>query len=173
MYLITFFKRFLYEDIKFFLLNNNSLVVTGKFGKILFFIKEFGFVKFNNYTEMIFLFLNRDIYSTFIKFFFRIYANINKLFFFKLRLKGLGYRMARVHKYLFRFFFAKNHFYYFYVPYSIYIRLKRRNFFVMSHNKSKLNDLFHHFMLLKKLDLYEKTNSFVMKDKILFLKKRK
>jgi hypothetical protein len=36
-----------------------------------------------------------------------------------------------------------------------------------------LNQLFHHFMLLKKLDLYEKTNSFISKNKIIFIKKRK
>jgi hypothetical protein len=172
MYSIIFFRRFLYEDIKFFLINNN-LMILSKFGKIIFFFKDFSFVNFVNTLQIIFMFINKHIYSLFINFFLKIYFNINKLFFFKLRLKGLGYRMARVHPYLFRFFFAKNHFYYFYVPSLIYIKLRRRNFFVLSHNKSKLNDLFHHFMLLKKLDLYEKTNTFMIKDKILFLKKRK
>ena len=90
-----------------------------------------------------------------------------------MRLKGLGYRMFRINKNMLKFFFAKNHYYYFYIPNYSYIKIRRRNFFVISFNKMLLNQLYHHFMLLKKLDLYEKTNSFISKNKILFIKKRK
>jgi len=82
--------------------------------------------------------------------------------------------MFKINKKLLKFFFfAKNHFYYFNIPLYNYVKIRRRNFFVISFNKMLLNQLFHHFMLLKKLDLYEKTNSFISKNKILFLKKRK
>jgi len=85
----------------------------------------------------------------------------------------LGYRMFKINKKIVKIFFAKNHFYYFNIPLYNYVKIRRRNFFVISFNKMLLNQLFHHFMLLKKLDLYEKTNSFISKNKILFLKKRK
>ena len=81
--------------------------------------------------------------------------------------------MFKINNYLLKFFFARNHFYYFNIPIYTFIKIRRRNFFVISFNKILLNQLFHHFILLKKLYLYEKTNSFVSKNKILFLKKRK
>jgi len=102
-----------------------------------------------------------------------MYFFILKFFFFKLRLKGLGYIIKKVTSRFLRFFFAKNHFFHFYVPYVFYIKVRRRNIFIFSYHKVLLNDLFHHFMLLKKIDLYEKTKSFVSINKILFLKKRK
>src|ERR1700749_1891363 len=173
MYFIKLFKQFLYEDIKFFLLNNDFLVIKGKFGKILINLYLYGFINASNLLKLKFLFINKLIYSNFLKYFFKLYSFILKLYFFRLRLKGLGYRMFRINRNMLKFFFAKNHFYYFYIPTYSYIKIRRRNFFVISFNKMLLNQLFHHFMLLKKLDLYEKTNSFISKNKILFIKKRK
>lgn len=169
-----FFKKFLYEDIQFFLLNTTNLIIKGIFGKAIINLAQYyGFIRCYDFLNFSFLFVNKIMYNNFMKYFFRMYFFVLKVFFFKLRLRGLGYRMIRLAPRLLRFFFAKNHFYYFYVPYSFFIKIKRRNFFVFCYQKSLLNDLFHHFMLLKKLDLYEKTNSFILKNKILFLKKRK
>ena len=173
MYYINLFKKILYDDIKIFLLNYNYLLIKGKFGKILINLYLYGFINKNNLNKLNFLFVNKLIYSNFLKYFFKLYNFILKLYFFRLRLKGLGYRMFRINKNMLKFFFAKNHYYYFYIPFYIYVKIRRRNFFIISFNKMLLNQLFHHFMLLKKLDLYEKTNSFVSKNKILFLKKRK
>ena len=48
MYFIKLFKQFLYEDIKFFLLNNDFLVIKGKFGKILINLYLYGFINASN-----------------------------------------------------------------------------------------------------------------------------
>jgi hypothetical protein len=173
MYYIKFFKQVLYDDIKFFLVNFNNLLIKGKFGKIKVNLYLYGFINYNNSLKINFLFINKLIYSNFLRYFFKLYSFVLKLYFFRLRLKGLGYRMFKINVNLYKFFFAKNHFYYFYVPIYSYVKVRRRNFFIMSFNKMLLNQLFHHFMLLKKLDLYEKTNSFILKNKILFIKKRK
>lgn len=173
MYIIKIYKRFLYEDIKFFLINFDNLLIKGKFGKILINLNLFGFIKIENIFKISFLFINKNLYSNFLKYFFKLYSFILKLYFFRLRLKGLGYRMFKINKNLLKFFFAKNHYYYFNIPFYSYVKIRRRNFFIISFNKMLLNQLFHHFMLLKKLDLYEKTNSFISKNKILFIKKRK
>lgn len=173
MYIIKIYKRFLYEDIKFFLINFDNLLIKGKFGKILINLNLFGFIKIENIFKISFLFINKNLYSNFLKYFFKLYSFILKLYFFRLRLKGLGYRMFKINKNLLKFFFAKNHYYYFNIPSYSYVKIRRRNFFIISFNKMLLNQLFHHFMLLKKLDLYEKTNSFISKNKILFIKKRK
>ena len=172
MYIIKIYKRFLYEDIKFFLINFDNLIIKGKFGKIFINLNLYGFIKIKE-NIFSFLFINKILYSNFLKYFLKLYSFIFKLYFFRLRLKGLGYRMFRINKNLLKFFFAKNHYYYFNIPAYSYVKLRRRNFFIISFNKMLLNQLFHHFMLLKKLDLYEKTNSFISKNKILFIKKRK
>jgi len=173
MFTKLIFKKYLYDEIKFYLNNFNFLIIKGKFGKILINLYLYGFICFYNSVKFKFLFLNKIIFSIFLKFFFKFYSFTFKLYFFRLRLKGLGYRLFRINKSLLKFFFAKNHFYYFHIPIYTYIKIRRRNFFVISFNKILLNQLFHHFMLLKKLDLYEKTNSFISKNKILFIKKRK
>jgi hypothetical protein len=169
---IMFFKRFLYEDIKFFLLND-KLVFLSNLGKIYVCLKSCIFVKNITFFEIILLFVNKNIFNIFLKMFSKKYIYFNKFFFFQLRLKGLGYRMKRFKNKYIRFFFTKNQLFYLHIPVEIYIKMRRRNIYILSINKSKLNDIFHHFMLLRKLDLYEKTKSFVMKNKILFLKKRK
>jgi hypothetical protein len=173
MYIIKIYRKFLYEDIKFFLINFDNLIMKGKFGKVNVNLNFYGFVKFENMLKISFLFVNKIIYSSFLKYFFKIYSFVLKLYFFRLRLKGLGYRMFKINKNLLKFFFAKNHYYYFNIPIYSYVKIRRRNFFIISFNKMLLNQLFHHFMLLKKLDLYEKTNSFISKNKIIFIKKRK
>ena len=172
MYNIMFFKRFLYEDIKFFLLND-KLVFFSNFGKLYMCLRNSVFVKNITFLEIILLFTNKSIFNNFLKIFSRNYIYFKKIFFFQLRLKGLGYRMKRFKNKYIKFFFTKNQLFYLHIPMEIYIKMRRRNIYILSINKSKLNDIFHHFMLLKKLDLYEKTKSFVMKNKILFLKKRK
>ena len=173
MYIIKIYKRFIYEDIKFFLINFDNLIIKGKFGKIFINLNLYGFLKIENMLKFSFLFINKVLYSNFLKYFFKLYSFLLKLYFFRLRLKGLGYRMFKINKNLLKFFFAKNHYYYFNIPKYSYVKIRRRNFFIISFNKMLLNQLFHHFMLLKKLDLYEKTNSFISKNKILFVKKRK
>ena len=48
MYIIKIYKRFLYEDIKFFLINFDNLVIKGKFGKVFINLNLYGFIKIEN-----------------------------------------------------------------------------------------------------------------------------
>jgi hypothetical protein len=89
-------------------------------------------------------------------------------------LRGLGYRIKRVSRKIYRFFFAFNHFFYLYVPVNVYIWVKKRYMLAISNNKYKLNNLFHHLLLLKNLDFIKKrTDSFIVPKKIVFIKKLK
>jgi len=85
----------------------------------------------------------------------------------------MGYYIKRLSKRLFKIFTAYNHFYYFNAPNNFYIRRRGREFFFLCNNKALLNDLFTHLLHLRKLDLYDKTNSFMTKNKVIFFKKRK
>jgi hypothetical protein len=83
----------------------------------------------------------------------------------------LGYRIKKYNKNFYRFFMAYNHFFYFYVPKNFFIYNKKRNFLILSMDKIAINNLFLQLLLLKKMDFFERTNSFIIAKKILFLKK--
>jgi len=70
MYLVTVYKKFLYEDIKFFLINFDNLLIKGKFGNILINLYLYGFIKTESTLKFSFLFINKVLYSNFLKYFF-------------------------------------------------------------------------------------------------------
>src|SRR5436305_1131272 len=110
-------------------------IIKGKFGKMNINLNFYGFIKLENMSKISFLFVNKVIYSSFLKYFFKMYSFILKLYFFRLRLKGLGYRMFKINKNLLKFFFAKNHYYYFNILMYSYVKIRFRNFFIISFNK--------------------------------------
>jgi len=122
------FNMFLYRNIQIsFLKGTNKLFLQENLLVIrLYLIKNF-FLK-NSIDNFNFLFLNwKNFYSFFINF-LNTYRNINSLFFFRLKLKGLGFVLKRYSKYLFSFLMAVNHFYYFFAPNFFLIKKKKKNF---------------------------------------------
>ena len=104
----------------------------------------------------------------------RIFSNASRVYFFKLKLRGLGYKLySFFRKRLIKFFFAYNHFFYLHVPKNIFFRRLRRKFIFFSNDLSLLNDLLVKVLKLKKMDFYERANTFIVPKKILYIKKRK
>lgn len=151
-----------------FLKKNNIFFFKNIFGYIKFYMPSLYFIKNNKY-----LFLNKYKYQNFLNSFLFFFNKMYRFFFFRLRLRGLGYRIKKITKKLYRFFFAFNHFFYFHIPTNIFFKHRRRHLIVFSNNLIKLNDIFSHLLLLKKLDFYERNNTFIISKKILFFKKRK
>src|SRR5271156_6332523 len=141
--------------------------------KGIFGVLTFDFPNFFLMYENKFLILNKIIFFNVIKQISMFYKKVVHLFFFRLKLRGLGYEIVKSSRYMYRFFFAKNHFYYFHIPVGIFFKCKFRNFFFLSFNKAYLNDIFSNLLKLKKLDFYEKSNSFFVKNRVIYLKKRK
>ena len=163
------FNYFLSLDIKFFF-RLNYLYINGDNGVIRFVLPKFFFLK-NNNNSVSFCFLNKYFYSVVFKQ-INFYLNFFfKFFFIRLKLKGLGYRVKKYNKDMYRFFMGYNHYFYFYTPRNIFIWKKKRNFLLISIDKVKINNVFNQLLLLKKLDFFERTNSFINPKKILFLKK--
>lgn len=156
----------------FFLKNHNIFFLKNYIGffKIYMPMNYFFFKKDNNYN---FLFIKKNNYYSILKQFLNFYKNLVKMFFFKLRLRGLGYRIKKISMKLYRFFFGVKHYFYFHISNDIFVKHRHRNIFIFSNNLSKLNDIFSHLLLLKKLDFYERNNSFIISHKVLFFKKRK
>jgi len=123
------FKYFLSYDVKIFLnLVQNKLVLVGKLGHCFIYLpKYFMFYILNNNFH--FLFFIKEYFVSFIKHFFYMYNRVVKLFFFKLRLRGMGYYIKRMSDCFYKIFVANNHFFYFYVPNNVYIRRRGRDFF--------------------------------------------
>ena len=150
--------------------SKNILFIAGRYGVSYLYMPKQLFIK---PSSLSFLFLDKYSFFSVWKHFVNIYSSLHRLFFFRLKLKGLGYRIRRITRALYRLFFAFKHFYYFHVPNDIFVKHKKRLIVLFSANKSKLNDIFSHMLLLKKMDFYEKTRAFIMPNKILYLKRRK
>lgn len=151
-----------------FLKNNNILFFKNLFGYMKIFMPSLFFV-----SRFKYLFLNKNFYNNFLNNFLFFFNKFYRFFFFRLRLRGLGYRIRKITKKLYRFFFAFNHFFYFHVSKDVFFKHRRRHLIIFSNNLVKLNDIFSHLLLLKKLDFYERNNTFIISRKILFFKKRK
>ena len=168
------FKYYLDSDFldNIFLLNN-SLHFKTKFGYKSLNMPNFYFLKkMNNGIKLIF-----DDYYKYNMVLRHIKLNFidsSKVYFFKLKLRGLGYKIfSYINRKLIRFFFAYNHFYYLHVPINIFFMRLKRKFIFFSNDLALLNDLFVKILHLKKMDFYERANTFIVPKKILYIKKRK
>ena len=148
----------------------NKMFLRHKYGTGILYMPNYFFMKPNTFS---FLFLDKYAFFTFWKQLFNLYSILRRVFFFRLKLKGLGYRIRKTTRRLYRFFFAFRHFYYLHLPHGIFAKHKKRLIVFFSNNKQKLNDIFAHLLLLKKMDFYSKTKSFIIPNKVLFIKKKK
>jgi len=159
--------------IKGIYLLNNTLIIKTKLGYKNFFLPNFFFYK-KIENGLRFIFDDYYKYNMVLRQLKNIIFNSTRIYFFKLKLRGLGYKVyTYVGRRIVRFFFAFNHFYYLHVPNGIFFKKLKRKFFFFSNNLSILNDLFLKILKLKKMDFYERANTFIVPKKILYIKKRK
>src|SRR5437868_8762142 len=162
-----------FESIKNIYFDNNILYLNNKFINKNFNIINFFFLK-NENKGIKLIFDNRNKYNLVFRQLVRIFSHSYRVFFFKLKLRGLGYTVvARVNRKIVKFFFAYNHFFYLHVPKNIFFKRIKRKFFFYSNNLPLLNDLFAKLLKIKKMDFYERSNTFIVPRKILYMKKRK
>jgi len=132
--------------------NINSLLLKYSYNILFIFLPFSYFIK-KTFNGFFFLFTNYYFFTSILSQLRNFYTSIIKFFFFKLRLRGLGYRIKRLSKKLFRFFFGIHHFFYFHVSTDLIVKKKKRYLLVFSNKLFKLNNVFNHLILLKKLDL--------------------
>ena len=165
-FLISFF-----VEIEIFFFSNK--IYLKFFDKIYIIILPFFFYikKINNGFS--FLFNSKYLYKTFLSNILNVFFKYRVVYYFRLRLKGLGFKIRKYMKDLYRFFFGLKHFFYLYVPIGLIFKLRRRKFIVLSDDLVKLNNFFNQLLFLKKMDFYEKNNTFIRPSKIMYIKKRK
>jgi len=76
------------------------------------------------------------------------------IYFYKLRLKGLGFRIVKLANGLYRFFFNKINYIYFNVPKNIIMHYKQRVLIFLSIHWDILKMVIIHLLSLKKLSIY-------------------
>ena len=112
--------------------NANLFIITNthviKIPLINFWIKQ---IREKEYSI---LFINKFLVKNFITLIFNNYVLFKRLYFYKLYLKGLGFRIVKHTDGLFRFFYNKINYIYFYVPLNIIMDYKERKLVFLSFN---------------------------------------
>lgn len=110
-------KLFLFsKDINF--LYSNKLAcffIYNTLGIHIIYLPSYYFYVLSNY-KIVFLFLKYFFYQSFLKHLFIISNKLTVFYFFKLRIKGLGFRIRSISDVLYYFFFNYTNYFYFYPP---------------------------------------------------------
>ena len=138
-----FFNRFFNR----FFLSDGVMISSFFLPFFYFFISNVDFFKF--------FFSSKFCFKSFLSHFKTLYVSFFFFFFSKYKLKGLGYRVKHITKNLIRFFIGTTNFYYIHMPFSIFVRAKRRRLFLISYNRAELKEVFLHLGFLKKIIPYK------------------
>lgn len=141
-------------DFNFFFSKSKNLFFLKNFlGVLVTFMPSFFFFKYSK-NNLIFTFLCRFFFISFYKHFVYNYKRLLFFNFFKLRIKGLGYRIKKIANNLLRFFFTSINFFYFHVPVTVLLKVKKKRIILLSNDLDILKKLIAQLLLLKKLSGY-------------------
>lgn len=91
------------------------------------------------------------------------------LYYYKLRLKGLGFRIRQFGSSLFRFFFTSVNYFYLHIPFEVCLKHKGRVLYFISTSCMILHEVIVHILLLKKITVY-RIRGFVYPRQIILIK---
>jgi hypothetical protein len=137
-----------------FLTQRALFIIIGLNGYFILKMPKIFFYKsiFANYFS--FIFINNYHYQSFTKLFNVYYNRLYAYYYFRLKLKGRGYRMKRLCKNLYRFYFIKVNYIYLHVPKCVLVKLKKRRIFFISYNFCVLRILMTYLLLIKAVTVY-------------------
>jgi len=116
-----------------------------------------------------FIFLSRFHYITFIRHLFNFYDKLSNFYYFNLKLKGLGYRVFRISKFLIKIFLNRSNFFYMHISSKILLKYRTRRFFFISTDLGTLKILVINLLLLKEFIIY-RVNGIYYPRQILLIK---
>lgn len=150
-------------------LQTNKFVIFSKGGGKLFsfFMPQLFF--FNTNSSYKFLFTSKHLYSSFLTN-LRFYTNcLQQIYFLKLRLKGLGYRIRRFSRRLYRFYFTRTNYIYFHLPIRLIFKKKKKKIILLSTDYHLVRLVFANLMLLHRVGPYNR-RGFTYPRQIIILK---
>lgn len=142
------------KNINIFIFFKKSIIyLQSDYGVIFFKLPSYYFYLYK-FNLMSFIFLNRFFFISFIKHFLFYYNKLSLIYFIKIKIKGLGYRIRKISNDLYYFFFNYTNMFYFYIPKNILIKWYKKRIILLSNDFCLLKTLFSHILLLKKLGPY-------------------
>jgi hypothetical protein len=152
--------KYLFNSYKFFKLFNyyidlayNIIIIIVKFRFFIFKIPSIFFYKLDN-NNYKFLFLKKFFYISFLKHLFNFYNRFFIFYYFRLKLKGLGYRIFNVTKNLIKVFFNRSNFFYIHIPLCILLKNRTRRLFFISTSNEVLSVTIISILYLKEFVIY-------------------
>lgn len=162
---MIFLRLFFNFDFYFFK-EKSLLILKNPFG---FFILHLSFLYFFDSANFSFFFSKKIFWKNFLSRLFFILKNKISIFFFKIKSRGLGYRIRSIWntKYVFRFFFGGHSFVYFFQPKEALFRVRKRYLLTVSPNYNILRLIFVNLLFLRKLIPYNLRGVFFPKQIVL------
>ena len=159
--LVSNFNYFLDLSYSTIMINLNTRYFIFKL-PFLFFFKE-------SKESSSFIFLSRFHYVTFLKHLFNFYDKLSSFYYFNLKLKGLGYRVFRISKFLIKIFLNRSNFFYMHISSKVLLKYRTRRFFFISTDLGTLKVLVINLLLLKEFIIY-RVNGIYYPRQILLIK---
>jgi hypothetical protein len=151
----------------FFFLAPKSLLFLKVFnGALVFKLPAVFFFK-KTALQFSFIFSSFFFFKNFLSNFFNLYSKFFAIFFFRLKLRGLGYRTKAFTKHLVRFFIGTTNYIFLHCPKDILLKNRRRRLLIASANLQNLRVAFINILLLKKQIPYRLRGIFFPKQIIL------
>lgn len=161
------------KNINIYLVSKKSLIlIQSDLGIISIKLPSYYFF-INKLNIISFIFLNRFFFISFIKHFFYNYDKLSIIYFIRVKIKGLGYRIRKISNDLYYFFFNYTNMFYFYIPNNILIKWYKKRIILLSNDFNILKILFSHILLLKKIGPYRLRGLRYPRQIILLKKKNK
>lgn len=153
---------FLFKGLKiYFLVKKSIFLLKSKFGLFILRLPSFYFYLMSiNRQSFSLMFLSRFNFISFLRHLQYLTNRLCIIYFLRLRLKGLGYRVKRICKSLYRFYFTTTNYIYFHIPDQILVKSRKRRFILLSNNYQLLRVVFVNILLLKKLSPYNRRGIF-------------
>lgn len=140
------------KDIKiFFSKQKNLLYIKGLYNYILIKLSNY-YYYLNNSIEI--LYNEKKLYYNFINKISILYKKLLFLYSIRLKLRGLGFKIRKVTKNLYYFFFNYINIYYFYIPKNLIIKWYKKRILLISNDFMLLKLVFSQILLLKKIGVY-------------------
>jgi len=149
-------KEIYFSKVFKFVFNEKLNMFTIWNGGRVFFLKlpSFFFFKIVDSKNIRFIFFKYFYYITFFKHILNLDIKLSSFYFFRIKLKGLGYRVTHLTKSVVRLFFNRSNFFYMHIPSSILLKYKNRRLFFISTRLEDLKLSMLYLLMLKKQIVY-------------------
>ena len=142
------------KDIKIFFSNKESLLyIKGLYNYIMLKMPNYFFSNVNK-NKLSIIYSKKELFLLFIKSINIVYKKLIFLYCVRLKLRGLGFKIRKISKNLYYFFFNYINIYYFYIPKNLIIKWYKKRILLISNDFMLLKLVFSQILLLKNLGAY-------------------